>query len=160
MELVKKVIVVGHYGVGKTSLIKRFVHQQFSDQYLTTIGVKIDKKEVVVGDHTVKMMIWDIAGESDSLQIPQSYFMGAHAAIFVFDLTRKETYESLDVNSFNVLKHIGDIPSIVIGNKCDLLSENEIEKVKDEIGQDFFVTSAKTGGHVEESFELLAKKMI
>ena len=79
MEIVKKVVLVGHFGVGKSSLVQRFVHQQFSEKYLTTIGVKIDKKVVSLGDVSVKMMLWDIAGESMTMKIPKKYLFGYYS---------------------------------------------------------------------------------
>lgn len=82
----KKVILLGKYGVGKTSLIKQYVYQQFSEAYLTTIGVKIDKKIVLVNNNTVNLLIWDIAGESEQVKVPHTYKMGAHAIIYVLTL--------------------------------------------------------------------------
>jgi len=160
MEIVKKVVLVGHFGVGKTSLVKRFVEQKFSEKYLTTIGVKIDKKEIVIGDNLVKLMIWDIAGESAAVKVPKKYLSGAHGIIYVFDLTRSETYENIQSDLFEINKSLIDSELIVLGNKSDLVDQHEIQKVKSAIGLDFKLTSAKTGDHVEESFTQLAKALI
>ena len=160
MEIVKKVVIAGWFGVGKTSLVKRFVHQKFSDQYLTTIGVKIDKKPVDVDGVTVKMMLWDIAGESSALKIPKKYFSGAHALIYVLDLTREETYTGIKEEIFQLHKDLRDIPSIVIANKADLLDDESIQDIKKKIDLDFVITSARTGVNVEESFLQLARAMI
>lgn len=160
MEVSKKVIVAGHFGVGKSSLIKQFIHEKFSDQYMTTIGVKIDKKIVEVNGASINMIIWDIAGESSAMKIPKKYFMGAHGLIYVFDLTRPETYEGISEDIFEVTKDNPSIPSIVLGNKSDLVEHDFIEEIKDEIGMEFNLTSAKTGENVEDAFKTLAKEMI
>lgn len=160
MEIVKKVVIAGHFGVGKTSLVSRFVHQKFSDQYLTTIGVKIDKKVVQIGDATIKMMLWDIAGESSAMKIPKKYLAGAHGLLYVFDLNREETYKDLDSDLFELHKSLKGCPSIVLGNKSDLVEEELIEKLQKSIVADFKTTSAKTGTNVEESFLKLAKEML
>ena len=160
MEIVKKVILTGHFGVGKSSLVKQFVHQKFSDQYLTTIGVKIDKKIIDVDGTQVKMMLWDIAGESNMLKIPQKYFAGAHGILYVFDASREETYENIQNDLFQINKSLREIPFIILANKSDLLDSSLIEKLKAKIDLPFQLTSAKTGDNVEKSFSDLAKNMI
>lgn len=96
MKISKKVILLGHFGVGKTSLVKRFVVQKFSEEYQTTIGVKINK--VVIGDHHLTMILWDIEGGKSQQHLPPSYFAGAHGIIYVFDLTRPSTWKRSTLN--------------------------------------------------------------
>ncbi|MFK7952785.1 MAG: Rab family GTPase [Ekhidna sp.] len=160
MEVSKKVIIAGHFGVGKSSLIKQFIHEKFSEQYMTTIGVKIDKKVVDVDGARVNMILWDIAGESSATKIPKKYFMGAHGLIYVFDLTRPESYERISDDIFEVTKDNPQIPSVVLGNKSDLVKDEFIEEIRSEIGVGFNLTSAKTGDNVESSFKSLAKEML
>lgn len=160
MSVSKKVILIGHFGVGKSSLVKRFVHQKFSDQYVTTIGVKIDKKTIVIDGLEVNMIIWDIAGEDSQQKVPASYRLGAHGALYVFDMTRPSTYENLSQELGYLDEIIPNVPIQILGNKTDLLSESEQEEVLSKIpSYDIFKTSAKTGEHVDEAFELLAKAM-
>lgn len=161
MPISKKVILVGHFGVGKTSLIRRFVHQKFSDDYLTTIGVKIDKKVLNLGSTEVTLIIWDIAGETNQAKIPKSYQLGAHGVLYVFDVTRPSTYENLH-EQLNYLKEmLPEAPVEVIANKKDLLSEEELEEVLAKIDHpSMHSTSAKTGDNVEAIFETLAKSMV
>ena len=160
MELSKKVLVAGHFGVGKTSLIQQFVYSKFSDQYLTTIGVKIDKKVVEVDGSNVNMILWDIAGEQSSSKIPKNYFLGSHGLIYVFDLTREETYNNIEENIFEITKGDPKIQSIILANKSDLVEDSLIEDLQSELSVEFGITSAKTGKNVEESFLSLAKKML
>ena len=160
MEIVKKVVLAGHFGVGKTSLVKRFVHQKFSEKYLTTIGVKIDKKELEVDGKQVKLMLWDIAGESAAMKIPKKYLSGAHGVLYVFDLSRKETYQHLQNDLFEINKVIRENACIILANKADLVEEVFIEQLKHNLGVSFKITSAKTGDHVEAAFLELAREII
>jgi len=160
VEISKKVVIAGHFGVGKTSLIKRFVHEKFSDQYLTTIGVKIDKKTVEVNSTSIHMILWDIAGEQSAFKIPKNYFMGAHGLLYVFDLSREETYQNLSDQVFEITKDNPKIHTIVLGNKSDLVNESLIEEIRSETSLNFKITSAMTGENVETAFKDLAENMI
>lgn len=161
MSISKKVILVGHFGVGKTSLIKQFVHQKFSEDYLTTIGVKIDKKVVKVGDMEVTLIIWDIAGENNQAKIPKSYQLGAHGVLYVFDITRPSSYENLH-EQLNYLKEtLPAAPVKVVANKTDLLPEEEQKEILTGLNyQEVFTSSAKTGENVERIFQALGEAMV
>ena len=157
----KKVILTGSFGVGKTSLFNQFIHQKFSDKYLTTIGVKVNKKTVTVNNEAVSLLIWDIAGEVSPDKVPNTYFLGASGILYVVDLSRPLTYN--DVSShIEYLKEL--IPGSIIklvANKKDLLSESELEEVIKNIELPVdSITSAKTGENVEELFLSLSKEMI
>ena len=91
----RKVLITGSFAVGKTSLFHRFVYNTFSEQYLTTIGVKVDKRVVEVNDEPLSLILWDIAGEVSQKKVPKTYFLGASAVIYVFDLSRKQTADNL-----------------------------------------------------------------
>ena len=161
MAISKKVILVGHFGVGKTSLIRRFVHQKFSEEYLTTIGVKIDKKVLQLKGQEVTLIIWDIAGETNQVKTPKSYQLGAHGVLYVFDITRPSTYENLH-EQLDYLRDLLPQASIeVIANKTDLLNAEEQKNVLSGLHLDqIHTTSAKTGENVEAIFDALAKAMI
>ncbi|GAB5524678.1 MAG: Rab family GTPase [Roseivirga sp.] len=160
MAISKKVILVGHFGVGKTSLIRRFVHQKFSDDYLTTIGVKIDKKVLKVDDMEVTLIIWDIAGETNQAKIPKSYQLGAHGILYVFDITRPSTYQNLHEQLDYLKGVLPNAPVKIIANKKDLVSTEKQEEVLSDIDfEGIYTSSAKTGESVEEIFEALAKAM-
>ena len=161
MGISKKVILVGHFGVGKTSLIRRFVHQRFADDYLTTIGVKIDKKVLKVDAMDVTLIIWDIAGETNQAKIPKSYQLGAHGIQYILDITRPSTYQNL-YEQLDYLKGVlPNAPVKVIANKRDLLSaEKEQEVLKEIAYEGIYTSSAKTGENVEEIFQELATAMV
>jgi len=161
MKVSKKVILLGHYGVGKTSLVKRFVHHIFSDVYQATIGVSIEKKTLVIDDTEISMLIWDIAGESSQAKVPASYKLGAHGILYVFDLTRPETYARL-ANEINALSQmLPAVPIMVIGNKNDLLTEKKNISIQDQLPLiPYAYCSAKTGENVEQLFTDLARQML
>jgi small GTP-binding protein len=156
----KKICMVGVYGTGKTSLVQRYVHSIFSAKYHSTVGVKIDRKQVELGQTTVNLLLWDIEGRTNEQDIPASYLRGAHAMFFVADGTRRETVDQLYDLRDLARNAAGDVPSIVALNKTDLqdqwvVGSSETSKL---ITSGFHVmrTSAKTGEGVEDSFRWLA----
>lgn len=157
----KKVILTGSFGVGKTSLFNKFIHDKFSDKYLTTIGVKVNKKSVTIDDKEMSLLLWDIAGEVSQEKVPTSFYLGASAIVFVFDLTRPSTFNQIASN-ITYLKGISANAVIkVVGNKRDLVDDEDIATIKEtiEIPWDI-LTSAKTGENVEDLFHGLAKELM
>ncbi len=155
--LSKKVILIGNFGVGKTSLTRRFVYQKFSDEYLTTLGVRIDKKEVNVGNKSLHLILWDIAGEVSQEKVNKSYYLGAHAVIYVFDICRPTTYMHLAEDIAYVHALLPKAPCLIVANKYDLYDKDELPHLPLPID---FVSSAKTGHNVEELFQVLAQRLL
>jgi small GTP-binding protein len=155
--LAKKVLLVGRFGVGKTSLIRRFVENEFSEDYISTIGVRVSAKTVQVDGKEVKLMIWDVAGTKDDEKVPKAYFLGAASAMYVFDLSIEDTYHNLAQQLESVRELSGLSKITVVGNKKDLLSEEKLDRVRATINHpvDLF-TSAKENEQVEEAFKVLA----
>ncbi|WP_299061337.1 Rab family GTPase [uncultured Polaribacter sp.] len=155
--IAKKVLLVGNFGVGKTSLIRRFVLNQFSEDYISTIGVRVSSKIVSYENQEIKLLIWDVAGTSEDEKIPKAYFLGAKAAMYVFDLSREETYLKLD-EYVNKVKELSGLKEItIVGNKKDLLTEDELLTVKSKLALDIdLITSAKENENVENAFLKLA----
>lgn len=157
----KKICMVGLFGTGKTCLVQRYVHSIFSNRYLSTVGVKIDRKEVQVGDQTVKLMLWDLEGRDGVRDVNASYISGAHGVIYVVDGTRPETLEGVYEIRDTITSALGEIPSVVAINKTDLTSLWKLDRA-DEAGVGTrglhsFRTSAKTGDGVEDAFQWLAQ---
>jgi small GTP-binding protein len=160
----KKVCLLGGFGVGKTSLVARFVHSMFSDKYLTTVGVKIDKKRVDADGRQVELVIWDIYGHDDFQKLRVSYLRGTSGYLLVADGTRAETFETaLDLQRL-VTESIGNVPFILALNKADLAKDWQIDDVAirelDRRGWRVLATSAKTGERVEEAFTSLSRAML
>lgn len=158
----KKVCLLGDFGVGKTSLVRRFVEGCFDDKYLSTVGVKISRKSLARADRTLDLIIWDLAGSDEFKRVQTSYLSGASGAMIVCDLTRPETltsFESYVAQMRETNKH-GAI--VFVGNKADLpplISEMELQSVCAKFGSSCLLTSAKTGANVEEAFVRLAEAM-
>jgi small GTP-binding protein len=160
----KKICMVGAYGVGKTSLVKRYVESIFSGKYLTTVGVQIDKKEVRARGEDVTLMLWDLAGEDAVTEVRLSHVRGAHAYILVADGTRGPSLETaLDLQK-RVSSAVGPVPFVLAVNKSDLREQWEIpQESLDKLsagGWSVFLTSAKSGDGVEDLFLKVAEKSI
>lgn len=157
----KKICMVGVFATGKTSLVQKFVYSIFSDHYLSTVGVKIDRKEILVGDQNIVLMLWDLEGRDGVHDVNASYIRGAHGVIYVVDGTRRETLDGMYEIHAKVTGALGDIPSVVALNKTDLTSEWQLkspdEKALGEKGFHRIRTSAKTGEGVEETFQWVAQ---
>jgi small GTP-binding protein len=159
----KKICTIGAYAVGKTSLLARFVKSLFDEKYLTTIGVKIDKKIVTVDGQEVMLMLWDLAGEDEFSQVKTTYLRGASGYLLVADKTRPNTLETAFQLRARIENELGEIPFILVFNKSDLVDEiridsREIEQLA-QSGWQVIETSAKTGQGVEEAFLALTRQL-
>jgi small GTP-binding protein len=159
--IAKKVLLVGNFGVGKTSLIRRFVLNEFSEDYISTIGVRVSTKIIELNTEQIKLLIWDVAGTNDDEKVPKAYFLGASAAMYVFDLSRSETYLDLE-QKLKVVKDLSGLKDItIVGNKKDLLTHSDLEKVKAKVTIPIdLITSAKENENVEDAFVVLAKQSL
>ena len=158
--LQKKICMVGMFATGKTCLVQRYVHSIFSPRYLSTVGVKIDRKQLDVRGDPMTLLLWDLEGRDHERDVNPSYVRGAHGLIFVVDGTRRETLEqAFDIRDV-VTRHVGSIPAVVALNKSDLESEWSLTKADEELvatrGMQSFRTSARTGDGVEATFQWLA----
>ena len=160
----KKVCMVGVQGTGKTSMVKRFVTSRFSERYLSTVGVKIDRKPVDVDGAEVTLLLWDIEGRTEESDVPASYLRGAHAVLYVVDGTRRTTFEQLPSLRELVRATVGEVPSLLALNKADLEAQWELTPGDDATlsggGLRSVRTSAKSGLGVEEAFHWLAKEVL
>jgi hypothetical protein len=160
----KKVCMLGSFSVGKTSLVRRFVESVFSDAYLTTVGVKIDKKPMQVDGNDVTLMLWDIYGEDDFQRLRMSYLRGASGFLLVADGTRRATLDKALAIKEEADKALGPVQAVLVLNKCDLTEQWEIEQEKENElagrGWTLVRTSAKTGQGVEEGFTALTRTML
>jgi Ras-related protein Rab-1A/Rab family protein len=161
-----KVCFIGDAGVGKTSLIKRYVLDVFDDRYIATIGTKVTKKIVDVdGQVKVMMLVWDIMGQKGFRELlREAYFFGAHGAIAVCDLTNKESLEELRYWIKALTDVAGDVPIVFAGNKVDLendrvIKEQDLQELASKYKGKAYLTSAKTGQNVETVFKTLAAAM-
>ncbi|MFQ5802857.1 MAG: Rab family GTPase [Thermoplasmata archaeon] len=170
-EVKVKLCLVGEGGVGKTSLIRRFIYQEFDDRYVTTIGAKVSKKEIVVreGDGRwvdVSLAVWDIMGQSSLRELlKEAYFTGARGALGVCDVTRRDTLEELHEWVGAIHRVTGDIPIHILANKVDLaeridFEESDLAEVAASYKAPYGYTSAKSGENVPEAFQKLAEMIV
>jgi small GTP-binding protein len=156
----KKICVLGSFAVGKTSLVRRFVSGIFSDKYLTTLGVKIDKKKLLINNQKIEFIIWDLAGEDEFITVRESYLRGCSAYLLVADGTRKETLDVAHSLHQRMKSKDESLPFIFLLNKSDLKAEWEINKkqIKElsNSGWTVIETSAKNNLGVSDAFQLLA----
>lgn len=160
----KKVCMLGATGVGKTSLVSKFVTSIFSDAYMTTIGVKVDKKVVAVDDRDVTLVLWDIYGQDEFQTVRPSYLRGASGYLLVADGTRQLTLDTARELQTTAEGVVGTVPFILVLNKTDLADEWRVDdralwKLA-ENGWSIIKTSAKSGDGVDDAFLKLAKRMV
>jgi len=166
-----KLSLMGEGGVGKTSLIRRFVLNEYEETYLHTVGTRVSKIELTVPFGTdlevqMDMAIFDIMGQRGFRDmIRETYFHNAQAIMAVCDLTRQDSLYALNEWLPSALEIAGDVPAYIIVNKKDLIdrrafSEEEIRKVAEPFGAPFVMTSAKTGEFVEDAFNALAIEIV
>ncbi len=159
----KKICMIGTFAVGKTSLVRRFVESIYSSKYHTTVGVKVDKKIVRVGDEETTLLIWDIEGAESEHELRKSYLRGASGYLLVADGTRQDTlYKALTLQT-RAEEAVGKAPFLLLLNKSDLADQWQITSrdlaALEQKQWNVINTSAKTGHGVEEAFLTLAEKM-
>lgn len=168
-EIMLKLVLLGSPAVGKTSLINRFVHHSFEEDYHSTLGVNIVVKEINLDSDTlVKLIFWDIAGQEKYDLSRQMFFQGCVGGLFVYDITRPSTLHDIEAKWLPDLKKYGNekAPYLLIGNKSDLeetraISIEEGKDFSDKLGAlEFMETSAKSGENVEKAFKNLLLHII
>lgn len=169
-EFTSKLIVTGNFQVGKTSLIRRYVENKFSENYISTIGVDITTKLMnISNDCNVNFVIWDIGGQITQMTpYRRRFYHGTNSAFIVLDRTRKESLDSVEKwygDMKSLITSLEHIPIVLIGNKSDLIENIEItsedlKKKAEEYGLHFIETSAKTGENVSDAFNYIAYRIL
>uniref|UniRef100_H2YPB5 Ras-related protein Rab-4 n=1 Tax=Ciona savignyi TaxID=51511 RepID=H2YPB5_CIOSA len=161
-----KFLVIGSAGVGKSCILHQLLQHKFNDESTHTIGVEFGTRIVHVGGKSIKLQIWDTAGQERFRSVTRSYYRGAAGAILCYDITRRDTFNSLS-NWLTDAKTLAS-PNIVImlcGNKTDLDAEREVtfleaSRFAQENDLLFLETSAVTGENIEDSFNKCAKSIL
>ena len=164
-EMMVKVIIIGDSSVGKTNIMNKYLKNEFLEDSKATVGVEFGSKLFKIEGHNIKAQIWDTAGEEKNKAITGAYYKGSKGAFVVYDITRKESFDSVD-RWINDLKSTGDskMTIILIGNKCDLEDKREVPKEKGEekarsFGCAFLETSALSGDNIEKGFEMMISEI-
>ena len=164
-----KICVIGDGAVGKTSLIKKFTQGSFNKDYIKTVGAQFSRYEIKVGENNkirAQLFFWDIAGQQEFTFMRPSFYKGAKATIIVYDLTREDTMRNVTKWIDNISTYCGKLPTVCFGNKSDLIDEDnfdgkEIKKIAKDCGfLEFHLTSAKTGKHIQDSFNSIINILV
>ena len=169
--ITKKICLLGDFNVGKTSLIRRFVEDKFSDQYLSTVGVKVSRKSLNIRTdsnlYQISLLIWDLEGNTKFKSITPSYLKGASGSIIVADLTRSNTLNGLNHHIEIFLKINPQGTMAIALNKADLVPQEKLKKLLEIHGSHYhnqilgtYPTSAKTGAKVSDMFTGLCRSFI
>ena len=163
--LQRKVCLVGDFAVGKTSLFNRFVYNRFSEQYLSTLGVRVQRKTVELVETTLALILWDIEGGQENQDLRASYIAGAAAAIIVCDLTRVQTIHHMRNYAAALVRCTPNIQLVLAANKADLVAESHpyydlLCSVANDLMVPVVTTSAQSGSGVETMFQQLGKDLV
>jgi small GTP-binding protein len=164
VRMLKKICMLGDFAVGKTSMIRRYVLDEFDDRYITTLGTKISKKVLHLGKFELTFQIWDIIGNINYHKLQSQYYLGSEGAFIIFDVTRRDTFDNVMNWADAFLKVAPKAKFILVANKVDLEPtfdhENEVKDLAEVYGGHAFSTSAKTGENVEAAFRTLAEELL
>ncbi|OAG31179.1 Ras-related protein Rab-11A [Nematocida displodere] len=165
-EFLYKIVLIGDSGVGKTNLLERLAHSRFNTGTKSTIGVEFDTKCFTVDGRKIKAQIWDTAGQERYRAITSAYYRGAAGAIVVYDITRKDSFESARTQWIKQLKENADSNIVIslVGNKTDLVGKREISlqearEAADVGGFQLTETSARSDVNVKEAFQTLIEQI-
>jgi small GTP-binding protein len=167
----RKICLLGDAAVGKTSLIRKYVEDQFDDKYVVTLGTKVTMRELVVQGSEknpsvkVTLMIWDILGQREYKRLQTSFYKGANGALVVADSTRRETLESINGWILSLFNSVGKVPVLILLNKSDLtdqcaISPAEVDDIAKKYETSFLTTSAKTGENVDLAFQKISETLV
>ena len=165
-EYLFKIILIGNSGVGKSSILQRYMKRTFDSNYKVTIGVDFLMKSLIINEQIVKLQVWDTAGQEKYKSMVSSYYRGAHVALIVFDLTSHASFEALPTWVENFYKNGPEQKNtILIGNKKDLVEERQVSQEEVELFSQtnnmiYFETSAKDGDNIDYVFSYTAEKLL
>lgn len=162
-----KIVLIGDCGTGKTCIVQRFKTGNYIERHGNTIGVDFSMKTITVDGKQVKLQIWDTAGQERFRTITQSYYRSANGVIIVYDITKRSSFVNLQKWIEEVRRYTAsNVILILIGNKCDMEEEREVEFSEAEAMCEFipeilFVmeTSAKENTNIEDAFICLAAEL-
>ena len=166
-EILYKILLLGDSSVGKSCLLKRYTDNTFLDIHISTIGLDYKLKEVKLKDgKTVKVQIWDTAGQDRFRAITKNYYKGAQGIALIYDITNQITFENVRKWIDQIKEEVSEkVPIILVGNKIDIVERRVIKKedgesMAKEYGLLFSECSAKTGENIDSTFNQLVEKTV
>ena len=161
-----KILTIGESGVGKTCILRRFVENKFLKNHLATIGIDFKTKTLIINKQEIKLKIWDTAGQERFRNITTQYYKGADGIVLIYDVTDDASYEKIRDWMEQILSTTKreDIGLVLLGNKCDMepraVSEEQGNKMAEELNVSYFETSALTGQGINEAFNELTRDIM
>ena len=163
-----QLLIIGDSFVGKTSILDRYANNRFNSNYLATIGLENFTKDEVINGKTVRIKLWDTAGQEKFQSLTKGFFRNAQGIMVVYDVTKSETYQNIKYWTQSIKTHLGsetdNIAVIIIGNKIDSqvreVNKEEAELYSSELGYRYFETSAKTGQNINSTIEYLVNEVL
>lgn len=159
-----KFVLIGDSGVGKSSLLIRYVEDTFNENYISTIGVDFKIKTIKIDGKVVKIQLWDTAGQERFRTITSSYYRGAHGIIIVYDVTDQKSFNNINQWILEVTRYAGgDVDKLIVGNKCEsynrVISYDDAKNYAKDLNISFMEASAKKSINVEEIFMTIASQI-
>ena len=164
-KLSLKILLIGDSEVGKTSILVKYTEHIFPEDHISTIGVEYKDKNIKKDNYNIRLQIWDTAGQERFRSITKSIYRNANGVLFIYDVTKKDTFNNIknwikDLENFE-----NDIKSIIIGNKIDLddkreVNKNDLEELAKKYNMPFIETSAKNNINIEECFDLMVNEIL
>ena len=161
--IILKILILGDSGVGKTSILIKYINNKFDESHIATIGVDYMDKTIKYKNINVKLQIWDTSGQEKFRSIARNFYRNSDAIFIVFDLNNKDTYNSIKQWINDVEEHCPNIKKILLGNKSDLeknVSEEIIKNFAKENNLQYFETSAKNGTNIKEAFKAMVDLLL
>ena len=161
-----KILTIGESGVGKTCILRRFVENKFLKNHLATIGIDFKTKTLNINNQEIKLKIWDTAGQERFRNITTQYYKGADGIVLVYDVTEESSYDKIRDWMEQILYNTqrDDIGLVLLGNKCDMeprtVTEEQGNKMAEELKISYFETSALNGQGIKEAFEQLTRDIM
>jgi small GTP-binding protein len=161
-----KILTIGESGVGKTCILRRFVENKFLKNHLATIGIDFKTKTLNINNQEIKLKIWDTAGQERFRNITTQYYKGADGIVLIYDVTDDASYEKIRDWMAQILSNTKreDIGLVLLGNKCDMepraVTEEQGNKMAEELQVSYFETSALTGQGINEAFNELTRDIM
>ncbi|XP_039265643.2 ras-related protein Rab-10-like [Styela clava] len=161
-----KIVLIGDAGVGKTCILRRYTENAFSPSFVATIGIDFKMKMAEIGEHLIKLQIWDTAGQEKFRSITTAYYRGAKGICIVYDITDTKSFERVNMWVKNIRMWAGDeTECMILGNKCDQedlrqVTKRDGENIAREYNMSFMETSAKNDINVDEAFHHILEKIV
>ena len=160
-----KLLLIGDSEVGKTSLLLKYTEHIFPEEHIATIGVEYKDKYIIKDNYNIRLQIWDTAGQERFHSITKNIYRNTNGVIFIYDITKKETFDNIKNWIFDLQSASADIKGIILGNKNDLTDKREVNMTDlQELGEKYKMpymeTSAKNNVNVNEGFELIVNELL